>query len=368
MHNTLRALVSDLEIRCEVLLGNLPGAPAAEIALRVETLNTRVTLLRSEARALLGKALEDPALAQVHYDDYLHLSRTLSTAERFELPVIMRWDEPDRQITEMCSAMLDQVGWHLPRPLVGTVSHDYYMALASRSLIFAPVNEHERLLAIGDLAHELGHLALERNRAVLIRDTPQGVIALAKALAGASAEGSQRAFQINTAWLRWLTEFVCDGVATYLTGPAFALQNLRLCGIEDLLLNVFDIHEAGAHPPDDARMQVALHMLRLLGLEERATSIAELWSEALAVAGVTPDNDYIQLFPEDLLELTMRNVQTGCSELGLRPYSSQIIESCDVTRVANEAWEKLLADPANYAGWERQRLADCRPVWSTTSP
>jgi hypothetical protein len=364
VHSTLRALVSDLEIRCDVLLASLPASRPAEIDGRVGELSAKVSILRSEALALLALELEDPSLAASHYQDYAELNRRLSGAEQLELPVLLRWAEPDRQITEMCSALLVQVGWSLAHPLVGTVSHDYYMALASRNIIYVPANEHQRLLAIGDLAHELGHVLLERESPLLIGDTPPRIMALAKSLAGASPGNGQRAFEVNISWLKWLPEFVCDCVAGYLTGPAFALQNLRLCGITNVLLDAYAIRDGLTHPPDDARMQVALKMLEILGMPERAASIGALWEEALLITGATRNAEYSRMFPEDLLEALARNVHAGCAQLGLRAYDTQISSECDVARVANQAWERLLEHPAGYAAWERERLAACRPIWS----
>jgi hypothetical protein len=364
VHSTLRALFSDLEIRCDVLLGNLPASSEEPVAKRVAELSTKVTMVRSEAAANLRSALENPSLAQVHYDDYAKLNRTLVSVEQFELPAIMRWGEPDREITEMCTAFLGQVGWPFTHPLVATVSHEYYVALPSRSIVYVPENENERLLAVGDLAHELGHIVLERETSRLVRDTPSHIMALAGTLAASSSEPSRRAFEVGTTWVKWLTEFICDSVATYLTGPAFPLQNLRLCGMQNVLLEAFNIDDGRSHPPDDARMQLALQTLRGLRMEEQATQIGELWVEAVAVTGAVPDAAYTEMFPAELLETVARNVHTGCAELGLRAYDPAITESCDVARMAAAAWEQLLADPAGYAAWERERLAACRPSWA----
>jgi len=356
VHSTLRALFSDLEIRCDVLLRNLPAGTEAPVAQRVAEVGAKVSMLRSEAMARLRDTLEDPALAQVHYDEYAKLNRTLVSLEQFELPALMRWAGHDREITQMCSAFLDQIGWPFPLPLVATVSHEYYVALPSRSIIYVPENENERLLAIGDLAHELGHIVLEREMSKLVRDTPNHIMALAAALASASSEPSGRAFEVGTTWVKWLPEFICDAVATYLTGPAFPLQNLRLCGMQNVLLEAFDVDDGRSHPPDDARMQLALQMLRILAMGEHATAIGELWDEAVAVTAAVPDTSYTEMFPAELLEVVARNVNAGCSELGLRPYDPGLTEGCDVARLAAAAWEQLLADPAGYAEWERERL------------
>lgn len=171
---------------------------------------------------------------------------------------------------------------------------------------------------------------------------------------------------MNLSWRGWIQEFVCDAFATYLTGPAFALQNLRLCCVREFLPDVYEIPYGRDHPADDARMQIVLHVLRLLGLEEDATSIGERWQEMLNVIEATPGSDYVLIYPEELLEITARNVVAGCEQLGLRAYSPSIDQECDVARLANEAWRQLLAEPESYAAWERQAAASCRATWGSS--
>lgn len=369
MRHTLRALVCDLEIRCKVLLESLPPSPAAEIRKRVDEIVARIGGLRFEAQALLTESLEDPDLVAEHYQTYLRYSRILFTCEHFDLPVILRWGEDDRQITAMCWALLDQVGWMFPRPYVSAFSNDYYWALPPRSIIGVPANEHERLLGVGDLAHELGHLAVASRENVLVRDTLERVSDYVKAAAARSADpgGSMDFFvEMSLSWREWIQEFLCDAFATYLTGPAYAFQHLRLCCMRELLPGVFEIPYGRDHPADDARMQVVLHVLRMLGLEQQAASIGERWQEMVDMVGATPSSEYSHIYAEELLEVTARNVDTGCRELGLRAYDPTISQACDVPRLANEAWRALLEQPESYAAWESKAMAGCRAAWATS--
>jgi hypothetical protein len=368
VHRTLRALVCDLEIRCKVLLGSLPASPATEIRQRVEEITARIGGLRSEAQALLGEDLDDPNVAAEHYQTYLRYSRILLTCEHFDLPVILRWGEDDRQITAMCWSLLDQVGWTFPHPHVSAFSNDYYWALPPRNIIGVPANEHERLLGVGDLAHELGHLAFASREAVLVRDTLECVSKYVKATAQAADSDRPMSFfvEMSLSWREWIQEFLCDAFATYLTGPAYAFQNLRLCCMRELLPGAFDIPYRHDHPADDARMQVVLHVLRMLGLDQDATSIGERWQEMIDTVGAAPSSEYSDIYPDELLEVTARNVYTGCRELDLRAYDPAITQDCDVPRLANEAWEQLLGKPESCAVWESQATAGCRAAWATS--
>lgn len=372
MHRTLPALVYDLDVRCTVLLESLPPSPAAEISQRVSEIRAKIGGLHSEARALLGQDLDDPAAAVGHYQTYLRYSRILFTCEHFDLPVIQRWGEDDRQITAMCWSLLDQIGWTFPLPHISTFSNDYYWALPPRNIIGVPANEHERLLGIGDLAHELGHLAVASRETILVRDTLERVSNHIKAGAVSPPAGLTNPVdfftEMSISWREWIQEFLCDAFATYLVGPAYAFQNLRLCCMRELLPGAYDIPYGRDHPADDARMQVVLHMLRLLGLGQDAASIGERWQETLDAVDATPNSEYPHIYPDELLEVAARNVYTGCQELGLRAYDPEITQDCDVPRLTNEAWEQLLARPEGYAAWESQATAGCRALWAAPSP
>jgi hypothetical protein len=352
-----------------VLLGSLPENPATEIRQRVEEIRARIGGVRSEARALLRESLEDPDTATEHYQTYLRYSRILFACEHFDLPVIQRWGEDDQQITAMCWSLLDQVGWMFPHPHVSAFSNDYYWALPPRNIIGVPANEHERLLGIGDLAHEIGHLAVASKETILVRDTLERVSEYVKRAAVSSPadiEDPVEEFfvEMNLSWREWVQELICDAFATYLTGPAYALQNLRLCCMRELLPSAFEIPYGQDHPADDARMRVVLHVLRMLDLERDAASIGERWQEMLDAVGATPSSLYAHIYPDELLEVTARNVHTGCQELGLRAYDPTITQDCDVPRLANAAWECLLLQPESYSEWETQATADCRARWA----
>lgn len=372
MHRTLRALVCDLDIRCTVLLESLPEIPADEIRQRVEELKVRIGYVRSDVQALLREKLDDPTKAPDHYQDYLYYNRNLLSCEHFDLPVIQRWGEHDRQITMMCWSLLEQVGWRFENPHVSAFSDDYYWALPPRNIIGVPANEHERLLGIGDLAHELGHLVVASDDTVLVlvRDTLERVNEYARrayASPPVEIEDPKQFFtEMSTCWREWIQELVCDAFATYLTGPAYALQNLRLCCMRKSLADAFRIPYGEEHPADDARMQVALHVLRVLDFEEDAVSIGERWREMLDVVRAKPNGEYGHIYPDELLRITAQNVCTGCGELSLRAYDPEITRDCDVARLANVAWERLLSQPESYAEWETQATARCRTLWAAS--
>jgi hypothetical protein len=369
VHRTLPAIVTDLEIRANALLESLTATPPSELSQRVQSVQRQVQMLRAEAQALRN-SLGDPAEAPQQFDLHLDLSRNLLQFEQFDVPLISRWSEADRLMTEMCHALLSQVGWPFDRPLVACFSTEYYWAHPVRKIIGVPANEERRLLAVGDLGHELGHLAFVENSLqfagpVLVEVARYVQGQLASPPAGLLDDPRVFFGDVTLAWRGWLQEFGCDAFATYLLGPAFAWQHLRLACMDDAAAMFFDpVGFGDDHPADDARMRVALIMLRELGHDAQADEIEIRWADLLQVVAAGPTSAYAAAYPDALLRAVAMRVKAHCESLGLRPYDPTAADD-DVARVVNEAWEQLHADPDGYAAWESEALSQRREAWAS---
>jgi hypothetical protein len=367
VQRVLPAIVTDLEIRADALLNSISGSPPAELSVRVDRVRRQAEMLRGEAHALRG-LLGDPADASDHFDQHLDLNRILRQLELFDLPLLQRWSPADRLITEMCHALLGQVDWPFEFPLVACFSTEYYWAHPIRKIIAAPANEEQRLLAVGDLAHELGHLAFVEDPLRFVGPVLVEVARYVQRNGVSPPPGlnvEPRAFfaELSLAWRAWLQEFVCDAIATYLVGPAFAWQHLRLACMEDSSQFYEPVGFDADHPADDARLRLSLLMLEQLGHHEAACEIEECWGELLTTVGATETPEYEAAYPDELLRAVVLSVRSHCQRRGLRAYDPDA-ECDDVARLANDAWERLHAEPDGYAEWERQALSACRGVWA----
>lgn len=368
MHRTLPAVVADLEIRADALLRSISASPPAELSERVHSIRVQAEMLQGEARALRA-ALGDPGDAPGHFDRHMDLNRILRQLELYDLPLLQRWSTADRLMTQMCNALLRQVGWSFDRPLVGCFSSDYYWTHPVRRIIGVPANEERRLLAIGDLGHELGHLAFVEDSLQFAGRVLIAVAHYAQAQGAsppADLQDDPLLFfaELSLSWRTWLPEFGCDAFATYLTGPAFAWQHLRLACLEDTFPMLFAVGFGLDHPADDARMRLSLMMLREFGHARAAQEIAEHWSDLLDLIGATPSPEYAAAYPDELLREVVISVKARCEAIGLRPYDPDAGDD-DVARLANEAWTRLHQDPDTYAEWEQAALEARREAWAS---
>lgn len=369
MHRALPGLVADLEIRAGMVLDSLPLAADPPRDARLAELRMRVTAIRSEAQHLLGSPLNDPNAASGHLATYGKLTKELLQCEQFDLPFLTRWSDADRLMTEMCSALLRAIAWPYRLPLVGTFSTDYYWVNPYKSVICVPTNEEVRLLALGDLCHELGHIAFYKDGPQLRRDIFRRLLNYVQQQSAAppgdlEADDPAAFFsEVFVSWRQWVQEFVSDLFATFLVGPAFGWQHLRLYCIQDSAAPLHEPVLGGEHPADEARMLAVLLILRRMGYGQEADEIESQWRAAAKAYGSSPASDFEFAYPEELLERLAENVDTGCRALGLRPYAPGAGE-CDVAVLANEAWVQLGRDPGGYGEWEAAALTRCRARWA----
>lgn len=367
MEAFLRGLLHDLEQRCAHLRERVAALPAhpevREHALLAYRMAERVR--RDVAQLLADPSLGAPALRRNHLHLYKRWHELATLIESYPLPFIQRYAGPDRWLTRLCRRLAEQVGWPLSLPLVAAFSSQYYWAMPDFNLICAPATEGRTLLGLPDLCHELGHLLLWHHQATL---TGEFVHELA-----AYIEGEQRrvaAQQRPPEYRRlydllfaqwydaWLREFVADMIATYLVGPAFGWQHVRLCAGRGHSAYHPALGEAAEHPADEARLRGVLAALELLGAPAAAARIGALWREYVAVSGETAPADYELCYPQLLLASLARHTVEGCQALGLRSFgvSRDPPAPDDLPALLGEAWERFLADPQSYADWEHERL------------
>jgi hypothetical protein len=147
-------------------------------------------------------------------------------------------------------------------------------------------------------------------------------------------------------------------VATYLVGPAFGWQHVRLCAGRGQDAYHPTLGGTVEHPADEARLRGMLAVLELMGAPEASAQVGALWHGYLAISGETRPADYEVCYPQELIESLARYTVEGCRTLGLRGFD-QIVDpprANDIPALLGKAWERFLTDPQAYADWERQRL------------
>jgi hypothetical protein len=363
----LRGLLHDLEQRCAFLRDTVAAIPADPDARDHAVLAYRMVegIRRNVAQLLVDPSLGAPMLLRNHLQLYKRWNELATLIESYPLPFIERYAGWDRRLTRLCRRLAEQVEWPTPLPLVAAFSSQYYWTMPDFNLICAPPTEGTTLLGLPDLCHELGHILLLHHEATLIGDFVQEL--------GAYIEQEQRRVAaqqrppeyrrlynlLSAQWHdAWLREFIADMVATYLVGPAFGWQHVRLCAGRGQDAYHPTLGGTVEHPADEARLRGMLAVLELMGAPEASAQVGALWHGYLAISGETRPADYEVCYPQELIESLARYTVEGCRTLGLRGFD-QIVDpprANDIPALLGKAWERFLTDPQAYADWERQRL------------
>lgn len=150
----------------------------------------------------------------------------------------------------------------------------------------------------------------------------------------------------------WLLEFVSDMVATYLVGPAFGWQHIRLCsGISQSVYHPA-VGEAAVHPADEARFRGIIAVLKLIGSAGEGGQAEALWRRYVSATWNRRPADCDACYSQTLLVSHADRVVTGCQSLGLQGFDGRRGRADDVIALLDRAWARFLADLQAYSSWE----------------
>ena len=332
MQEFLRALLYDWERRCATLRDRLSGIPA-DPDVRDHALGGYQVVER--ARRDTVRLLEDPslgasALLANHLQTYRRGDELATLVESDLLPFVERYSESDRRLTRLCRCLLEQVHGSLPAPLVVALSSQYYWTQPVFNLICVPAAEETSFLGLPDLCHELGHILFLHHEPTLVGNF---VEQLAEYILQEQrwVDTDQRPPQYRSLydvlfsqWRdAWIQEFVSDMIATYLVGPAFRWQHVRLCAGRSQGAFYPSLGETAQHPADEARLCGIEAVLGQIGMADVSSRIRALWNRYVDVSRESMPADYPLCYSQSLIESLAQNMVEGCRSLGLRSYSDR---------------------------------------------
>jgi hypothetical protein len=333
------------------------------------TLWRQVEELRREVDQLLqDPALGNPYLLPRQLQVYKRLAEQFQAFEAYPLPVVQRFNADDQRMTALCALLLQQSSIPLsPPPLVVAFSNSYYWTTPSFNLIFAGALEPGTLLGLPDLYHEVAHFLIERHLPLFahpfLERLERFVLNEKRRAQMDQRPGGTGVYDVMLVQWRdyWVIEFVADMISTYLVGPAYAWQNLRLCSRSSDTLYLPSLGHEHTHPADNARMTAITIMLDAIGQDAAASTVRKQWDDFAAVLGDSPASpgDYDLCYPPALLRSLAIDVIDACEQLGIRGVSDPVtFEGVVVlTELINAAWKLFLDDSATYAGWEQAKRA-----------
>lgn len=371
MEDFLPGLLRQLARRCVALRDRLAALPAdPEVRDHAIGAYQAVETIRREVEQLLADpSLGVPALLPNHLQLYKRWNELAMLVESYPLPFVERFADPDRRLTRLARRLAHQVGWPHAPPLVAAFSTQYYWTLAAFDIVCTPAAETMTLLGLPDLCHELGHILLLRNEAVLLGNFLQELIGYVDAeQRRVAAQQRPREYMalyhhLLVQWRdRWLREFVSDMVATFLVGPAFGWQHVRLCAGQSQSAFHPTLGEAAEHPADEARLRGIVAVLEAVGRGDAGAAVNGLWGHFLQIRGEAVAPDYGVCYPQALLDTLARCVVAGCRTLGLRGFDAAGHPATDVIALIDEAWQRFLADPTTFGAWEGPRIEE---LWRT---
>jgi hypothetical protein len=216
-------------------------------------------------------------------------------------------------------------------------------------------------LTFPDLVHELGHhLCWERPDALLGSFVDEVLVCFYREIRLAEEKGMASAHveairSASAQWLStWLDEFVADMVATYILGPPYAWQHLRLVFGQARSPFSPSLGESSTHPADEARLRGVLAVLDCLTtISHEIDDINGCWNDLLRSSKAEFASEYRICYPPTVLATLARRVVEGGRVLGIRSYRDPADGGGrTVTDVITEGWERFRADPDLYKEWE----------------
>jgi hypothetical protein len=371
LYGLVRVLHNKARVLAELLnRGKIHQALASDYALHILGQLERIQSSLTDMAA--DEDLLNLQLLRYNFKKYLKLSREVQLLEAFPLPVILRYTESDYHFFKLGRWICKQIAYPLQPPVVSTNSSDYYWAYPKYRLIAVPIGEEFSLLSLGDFYHELAHFLYAQYRPYLIggflNDLDSHITSEKQRVGDEHQEIPDMEFfeKIEFAWReKWIIEFVCDMIATYLVGPAYGWANLKLSAGSLTRFEVFgpaiDEFPFVEHPSDEARMRGIYATLKQLKLEHEIENLDEKWQQYALLSGSDRPTDYIYFYPDELLAKLAQYVCEGCKNIGLISCGEQLLSSdMNLAAVLNTAWNKFLKEPGQYPDWERTQLLAIR--------
>lgn len=368
----LIGLISDLLTRCsrltelmeESLLQDDVAQYAQEMKSRLKVLHQQITVLSS------SDMTREAVLFRQAYEEYQDFSREVAMVEQFAIPVMLRYDDRDRYATRLIKSLMIEIGCPPElAPIASATSSQYYWAKPELRVISMPAGDIGGILGWPDLLHEIAH--------ILLTTWPDFLKAFAPIVRNHFKRKRQDIADIgggehDNRWLlnaqmkwgqreeaTWQIEMAANLIATYVVGPSFGWQHLRLfINHSNTPFSPSPGDPLVEHPADQAQLDGILMMLSLLNLDQERQNIAKRWSEILTVGGYSQAPQGFDLYyPHEILAGITQTVFDSCKTHKLVAFTDRQKNASQWITLIDQAWHRFNTAPANYSQWEAETLS-----------
>jgi hypothetical protein len=314
--------------------------------------------------------LEVSELNSYYLRNYSILYGEFQLLDAYKYQVILNYSETESYLNKKVSLIYDQIRCLQSLPVVTTLTNteEYYWAHPLYNIIAVPPGEEKSLLNLPDLFHEIAHFIFEQYGEDLIEEFLNELKCYydEKKREVDDEDRGQNLIDffsgIQDKWeKRWVEEFACDMIGTYLTGAAYGWTNLKIASFGANQKTTYEPFEY--HPSDEARMRGIFAMLNQLGLRDELQELEKSWDHFLGLINVSPKNYYDDYFPQELIESLAQYVYEGCQDIDIASYNEQRNEiDRPVSLIINEAWEKIREHPEGYNKWENKAVEEIKSM------
>lgn len=363
-----RGLLHDIATSCRRCKTVVDQRQALELTAHLHRAAVRLDEIISEVRYVIDGDVDDREVLIALET----LGGDFDIFRRTQLPFFAHYGPDERYLTLLAAQLAEEAGFTIRTPIIGTFSNSGYWTMPEPVAVCLPAGDYGQLLAFPDLGHELAHILLhEADGGLTSRFLGESIGPYATSLGTVDGD-PEFADALHPQYQEWFIEFAADVVATYVCGPAYGWQHVRLRaqGGPELAkpwqpakpapLGALGAEtEPFSHPADNARATVVSAVLRSTGESVVADRIQAEWESLTAHVGQPPPVYEIS-YPQSVLDDVVSMTLEWCRARALTPYADAGEHS--VVAHIGRAWELQLADPVAFAADEDRLVAELRAL------
>lgn len=300
----------------------------------------------------------DDLLKQI-LKSYRDARREIDVIEENFVGHLVRFNEPDRFLTNLAASLWKETNLPDTPPIVVTNTTGYFSTWAEARIVFSPPSSEHNLLIFPDLYHEFGHILRQSLQIELLgmryeSELASHLIELENEVKRKSRPLDKDVIPLIIArWENsWAEEVACDTLASFILGPVYGWCNLHLC-----LQNSDVYHKGNSHPADAARTKHIFNVLRRCGFSAEVNKMEAIWNKYLAVTEQKPSSYFQDFHPTSLFTAILEDVEEVIKSKDIK-----ILDGSSTIKIIDESWKQFIQNPQQYVEWEETAITKLKDL------